>query len=541
MSPHGVVHIPRTFIGTAGLIPVIGYVRVSTWREEMISTDIQKGVVEEAAARKGRIITEWIIDEDATGRNFKRKVMRAIEIIESPDRPERELWSWKFSRFGRNRYGVAINLARIEDVGGELISATEDIDASTAVGEFTRDMLFAVASFESNRAGEQWKETHELRRNLGLPATGGRRFGYLWHPRRLPDGAGGWTLQEEWYEALEAEAEHVVNGYLDYNKGKIGAGKWAVRLNDAGLLNTRGQTWQDQTALWYLDSGFAAGLLRVHRQDVPCKRNNNCANKAHHYFRPGEHESLIDVDVWENYWDRRTAGPVVPPRAYEPVYPLAGLIKCGPCQLLRRPSAGQIHKANGDPGYGYRCGARARHAIEHEPMYIRRYIVEDAVHAWLVDLRHEIDEIAAGRIAIPAPRAEPDIEKKRKQLTKEVSKATKAIDKATEAYSLGDIPRDSYLRTRDRLVKRQNEAQQELDALPAKPVAPISPVTFRQTVRGLLAEWNTISVASKRRMLGEVVRRVEMHPDDVVEVIPVWAPPDPEPLKKPRASRRALR
>src|SRR5690606_40458984 len=69
--------------------------------------------------------------------------------------------------------------------GGELVSATEEVDAKTAVGRFTRGMLLEIAAFESDRAGEQWKETHELRRNLGLPATGGKRFGYRWHPRVL--------------------------------------------------------------------------------------------------------------------------------------------------------------------------------------------------------------------------------------------------------------------------------------------------------------------------------------------------------------------
>ena len=113
--------IPPALIG---LIPIIGYARVSTWREEMISVAIQISVVEEAAARKGRIVTEWIIDEDATGRNFKRKVMRAIEIVEDGERPERELWSWKFSRFGRNRYGVAMNLARIEEAGPWNVAGT---------------------------------------------------------------------------------------------------------------------------------------------------------------------------------------------------------------------------------------------------------------------------------------------------------------------------------------------------------------------------------------------------------------------------------
>ncbi|MBC2864428.1 recombinase family protein [Streptomyces mexicanus] len=510
----------------AELIPVIGYARVSTWREEMISIDIQKSVVEDAAARRGRYVAEWIIDEDATGRNFKRKVMRAIEIVEDHERPERELWSWKFSRFGRNRHGVAINLARIENVGGELISATEDVDAKTAVGRFTRGMLLEVAAFESDRAGEQWKETHELRRRLGLPAAGGRRFGYRWYPRRIPDGRGGWAVQEERYEVLPNEAELAVDAFQDYIKGKTGFGKIAERWNDLGFLNTRGAPWQDQGVRGYMDSGFTAGLLYVHNPEAPCGDPAGCKNAEHYTYLAAEHESVINGDEWDNYRDMRTVRRNTPRRALSPVYPLAGLVRCGLCG-----SAAMNHQTRRERGYAYRCGARARRKVQHDAVWVRRTVVEGRVLEWLVDLRKEIDDIVAGKIAVPKPRREPDFDKKRKKLQREIEKATAAMQRAFEAYTLGDVSRDVYLSTRAKHEDRRNEAQRQLDELPSPDKEPPSPVPHRETVIGLLAEWDTISVHSKRVTLGRLIRRVEIRPDDDVTVVPVWAPADP-PLKK---------
>ena len=84
-------------------------------------------------------------------------------------------------------------------------------------------------------------------------------------------------------------------------------------------------------------------------------------------------------------------------------------------------------------------------------------------------------------------------------------------------------------------------AQSALDELPGKPAEPINPVIYRETVHGLIAEWNTISVAAKRRTLADVVRRVEIFPNDGVEVVPVWAPDDPPQIKRPRAARRAFK
>lgn len=511
------------------LIPVIGYARVSTWREEMISVDIQKSVVEDAAARRGRYVSEWIIDPDATGRDFKRRVMQAIEIVESVTRPERELWAWKFSRFGRNRHGVAINLARIESVGGELISATEEVDAKTAVGRFTRGMLLEIAAFESDRAGEQWKETHELRRNLGLPATGGKRFGYKWHPRVLPDGEGGWRTQDEWYEVIAEHAEPAHEAVERYNKGKTGYGNIARWWNDLGLTTTRGTPWQDQTVRRYMHSGFAAGLLLVHLPDVGCPTPRSCKRRAHYAYRPAEHEAIWSGDEWDNYLDRRDARSNTPSRALAPVYPLAGLAKCGIC-VSRNPkgaATARTHDSRGRTGYAYRCGPRARGLVKHESVWVRRVLVEGKVREWLDDVRDEIDGIVSGRIVLPQPEIKPNVAKKRKQLERQLAKLQGALDRATTGFSMGDIPRDSYLRTRDKLNADIATAQEELAALgPEEPAEVPSPVPHRETVLGLIAEWNTISVTSKRQMLAELIRRVEVWPDDRVVVVPVWAPAD---------------
>ncbi|MFF7130053.1 recombinase family protein [Streptomyces sp. NPDC008240] len=514
--------------GTVGqLLPVIGYARVSTWREEMISVDIQTSVVEDAAARQGRYVTEWIIDEDATGRTFKRKVMRAIEIIEDRERPERELWSWKFSRFGRNRHGVAINLARIEDVGGELVSATEAVDAKTAVGRFTRGMLLELAAFESDRAGEQWKETHELRRRLGLPAAGGRRFGYLWHPRRIPDGQGGWLLQEERYEALPAEAELAVEAFQDYIRGKTGYGRIAQRWNSLGVMNTRGDRWQDQGVKGFMDSGFAAGLLYVHNPEAPCGDPAGCKISDHYNYLAAEHESIINGDEWDNYRDMRAVRRNTPRRALSPVYPLAGLVRCGLCG-----GSGAIHQTRTERGKAYRCHARARKAVEHDAVWVRRAVVEDAVLVWLVNLRRKIDAIVAGTVAVPQQRREPDVDKLRVKLQRDVERATGAIDKAFKAYTLGDVPRDTYLRTREEHEADRDKAQQQLDELPQLGEEPTSPVPHRETVVGLIAEWDTISVHSKRLLLGRLIRRVEIRPGDDVTVVPVWEPADEQPKRR---------
>ncbi|MFD0855529.1 recombinase family protein, partial [Actinomadura adrarensis] len=128
----------------------------------MISPTLQKTAINDWARRHNRRIVAWVEDPDKSGRTFNRRIQEAIEAVENGE--AREIIVWKFSRFGRQRYGWAVNLERVEAKGGQLVSATEEVDARTASGKFARGMLAEVAAFESDRASEQWKETHQHRR-----------------------------------------------------------------------------------------------------------------------------------------------------------------------------------------------------------------------------------------------------------------------------------------------------------------------------------------------------------------------------------------
>ncbi|MCX5381372.1 hypothetical protein [Streptomyces sp. NBC_00091] len=123
-----------------------------------------------------------------------------------------------------------------------------------------------------------------------------------------------------------------------------------------------------------------------------------------------------------------------------------------------------------------------------------------------------------------------DVGGARNALEVQLSKLSAAIDRATTGHVMGDIPRDSYLRTRDMLTAERAEVQRKPDALPKEQAEqPLSPVPFRGVVRGLLDEWATISVQSKRTILASMILRVEICAQKTVRVVPVWAPADEAP------------
>lgn len=526
--------------------PFIGYIRVSTWREEKISPELQRTAIEAWARRTGARIVGWIEDLDMTGRNFKRKIMRGIEAVERRD--ARGIAVWKYNRFGRNDLGIAINLARLEKIGGQLQSATEEIDASTAVGKFNRSILFDLAVFESDRAGEQWKEAHAHRRALQLPATGRGRFGYIWHPRRVPDpeNLGEWILQEEWYQVHEQHAPYAETAY-DRKVNGSGFNGLVHWYNGEGLRTSRGGLWYVSSLARYMDSGFAAGLLRIH--DPACKcaftENNGCANNRW-IFIPGAHEPIISWDLWEAYQKHRQETKKTPPRARKATYTLTGLVRHGLCRHhLSHASDSGRHDGKNVRGHYLICSQYKHRSKEACPQNInaRRVDVEAEVLKWLTkEAAPAIDAAPATEQAAVAVIDERAVAaRERARLQAELSKIDKAIDRLVTDYALDPdkYPADSFARVRDQLTGKKGSITAELNKIAEVEAAPTAE-SLRPIVVGLVAEWHTLLVGEKNALLKQVARRVVVsYADDgkkrnrgiIVQVHPTWEPDPWEPIK----------
>ena len=116
---------------------------------------------------------------------------------------------------------------------------------------------------------------------------------------------------------------HPVNGpvlaqmYADFVAGQ-GAQKIAKGLNEKGVLSPRGNEWNIQGVLRTLDSGFAAGKLKV-------------MEDGEAVYRDGVHQAVIDEAIWQRYLRVRESRRTDAPRHKSPQWRLAKLAKCGLC------------------------------------------------------------------------------------------------------------------------------------------------------------------------------------------------------------------
>lgn len=530
--------IPATFQGSPSEEegePWLGYIRVSTWKEEKISPELQETAIRAWAARTGkRLLEPLIIDLDMTGRNFKRRIMGGIKRVEAGE--ARGIAVWKYSRFGRTRDGVPLNLKRLEDAGGQLVSATEEADARTATGRLQRGILFEFAAYESDVRGEQWKETHDYRRyKLHLPACGKRRFGYIWTPRRVPDPTSptGFRLQEETYKADPITGPVMADAYRAYVDGSAFYALVA-NLNDAGHRTLRGGVWTVQTLIRYMDSGFCAGLLRIHDPACHCppEKRSNCS--APHLFIPGAQEELIDAELWQLYRERREQIKKTPPRARRALYPLTNLVRCGGCrgttpvQSAQRLRNGQLTNVQ---GYSYACGKRGTTGTKGCPgVWAVRTLIEDQVRTWL---RDEVAEEVDATPAIPVQRApEADLRVaaalERARLEAEATKLASGLTnlRAQRALDPDEFGPGEYEAIRDKIRAQQTANRTAMERVATIESTPVRS-DYAPLMIGLLDAWEDMNEAERNGLLRQLVRRVVLVRTEgaaTIAVHPAWEP-----------------
>lgn len=493
-----------------GDVPMIGYLRVSTAREDMISPEVQADAIDRYARAGGRRIVQWVADLDLSGREFgTRKIVSIIEAIESRTAPEqaREIGVWKFSRFGRNRALNALYLGRLEKAGGALISATEQVDATTSIGKFTRGMMMELAAFESDRIGEGWRDVHAYRLERGLPNSGRPRFGYV-RRGRIQIGPEHWVPDPEdpveRYEPGEL-APVLARMYREAAAGRSGYSivRWLNGDRVPGPTGTVGR-WTHSTLWPLLDSGFGAGLLRVH--DPACTTHDPdkygwCRNRT---WIEGAHAHVFDDDaerdrVWEAYRRRRQESPALPPRSREARHELTGVVTCAWCGATMA-----AHRNNGPrTGYSWRCAGVTRGTCERTNSVSDR-LVRAAVRDLLQREHQRLAELEEAAGAHQIEQGQAPERDRGAEIDAELEALQRRLDRLTDRYAADDIPRGSYVRTRDRYLAEQGALEAERAELEARPEEK-RPRDYVPVVRGLLEEWETLPTWGVNRVLRELI------------------------------------
>lgn len=312
---------------------------------------------EKQAASLGWDVTEVYTDNDISATSGKtrpgyRKMLADIEakhidaiVIWSPDRLYRQLRDLEA-------------LIPIIELNGIAVSTVKagDLDLSSAYGRMIARILGAIATGEGEVKSERWKRSWRQGRERGVPAkTGSRMFGYT---------RGGELIETE-----AAIARRMAADLLDGDSLL----SIARRLEDDGVLTTRGTVWRTGTVRQYLANPKIAGWSTLKGE----------------ILSEGQWSPVLDRETWEEVRGLLTsrARPFVPR-----VSLLNGAIFCGECghRLITSGAQGKrTYRCPHRPGMPG-CGTISGNAVRIEDVvesYTKARILVPEVRRAINELR----------------------------------------------------------------------------------------------------------------------------------------------------------
>lgn len=164
-----------------------GYVRVSRVgeREEtLISPKLQERQIRSWATGAGHELVMLPAELDASGGDDSRPIL--LGAIEQVERGELDgIVVAKLDRLSRSLAGSVEMLRRIEDAGGQVRSASEQLDASTVSGRTTRNILFSIAQWEREQKAEGFERAKADAIGRGVYIAGRTPLGYRKNAERI--------------------------------------------------------------------------------------------------------------------------------------------------------------------------------------------------------------------------------------------------------------------------------------------------------------------------------------------------------------------
>jgi site-specific DNA recombinase len=451
------------------------YVRVSKFTKEdegrKVSPDTQFEMCKALPALKGMTIVKFE-DLDFTGTNTNRPAFQ--QMMERVERGDVAVVAvYKLDRLTRG--GIVVldaTLKELDKAGVTLVSATESIDTSTAMGRFFLNILALMAQLESERLAERLLDTYTTQKEAG------------WIGGHLPVGlkrkGKGFTFDKKW-------SPTVLKIWKLRRTGEYSYVALARHLREQEVRSPWGW-WHEAQLKAMMRNDSYRGLNKLGLPAGP---------------------ALISQELWDdvqrvNKDYRRRKGEY---RGVKVQHPLSGLAWCHRC--------GAAMHYRGATKYGgafYRCSRSYGSAKSCDLPWIDAEILHSALRQQLGYLASpdEVDpesqrRLEAGLRKAPNPRTE--LNKKLKALDEKIDRIKFQFENDPEpnAKAEREAHRAEYLAKVQRANLEKQSARADLEKLPAVDIQ-----EGQERLRTLAAAWDRATAAQQNHLLRQVVGKLEV-------------------------------
>jgi site-specific DNA recombinase len=390
----------------------------------------------------------------------------------------------KLARLARNTKELLEFADLFRECNADLISLQESIDTSTPAGRLFYTMIAAMAQWEREEIASRVAASVPVRAKLGKSTGGHAPFGYMWKDKQI-------MLHPE-----EAPVRKLMfELYLEYQRKK----RVARVLNEAGYRTRKGGLFSDTTIDRLLRDPIAKGK---HRRNY----TKSLGQKKHWKRKPktewvwNDVPAVVSEELWQQVNDllskrrpdRKPPGPL-------PLYLFTGIATC-------------------------HCGTRM-YGHKKTPKYYcqtcRNKIpicdLEALFHEQLKSFIFSPSDIAAhlkdGTVVIQ------DKEELLGTLEREQTRIEREMNKVYRLYIEEQISAEGFGRTYGPLEERFNQLEQEIPRVQGEidhlKIQHLSRDDILSNARNLASDWPNLTFKEKRRIIENLVRKVEIKEQSV--------------------------
>lgn len=380
----------------------------------------------------------------------------------------------KLDRLTRNIGDLHDLMMLFEKQNVKLVSVTEKIDTSTAMGRMFVYMLGLFAQWFRENLSEEVMKGMKKRAEKGFRNGSVAPFGYDLEDGRL-------VIDPE-------QAEWVKRIFDLYTRDKLGFEKIAQHMNREGILTNRGsRDWSKNFIQYMLMNPVYIGKLRWRPKE------------GQEILRDSDHPPIIDEVTFkkaQSMMQRRSNGEV--PATSRRHYPFSGLIHCGECG---KQYFGRLGSSKAGPTFHYRCyGKRLGHCNARDISEVK---FEQLLFEYMNFQMEEVDEPVV---------QDKSHEKERKRIERELAKSETRRKNWQYAFGDGKLPYQDYVQLIDEEAERVRQLETELAQLPED--QSLSKEVINNTARFIMDNWNYFDADTKKDAAQSLYRTITIQFDE---------------------------
>ncbi|MGO0063859.1 recombinase family protein [Brevibacillus fluminis] len=494
-------------------INVAIYARVSTEEqaEQGYSIPAQIELLRALCKSEQKVVFKEYIDAGISGKSIDKRPAIQELLRDVEQGLIHEVVVWRMDRISRKMSDLLSILDKLDHHNVKFLSYSEkQYDTKTASGKLNLQMFGAIAEFQRNSIVENVKMGMKQRARDGK-WNGGNVLGY--DVVEVPSGKG--TDSVLMINPLEAELVRKI--FRMYAAGQ-GLRSIANQLNKEGYKTKPGNAFSTVAVKTILNNPVYIGKIRYNVRENWNEKRRKGINPDP-IIADGEHEPIIDLDMWEAVQKLYGKKSKTSPRVYEGTYLLTGLMRCPQCGgtlgahrvkdtlkdgtvVVRRYYVCNKFKNNGSRA----CSSNSVRA-DFVESYVLERIAEVVQHPKVLD--DIVNKINKDRVKSVTP-----LQKEIAFLEKELKTLDAQKQKYFRLYESDTIDNDFLLERLnelkgkyDTLTQRKREAERQLESNSSNPIS-------IKEVRAVMTKFHNLLESSphntQKTLLQTVIKQVHI-------------------------------